>query len=478
MKKIVCLSVIVMISFIGLGQGKSVKSKPVYNGLPVGSKIPDLSLGKVINNVTGKTRFSDFKGKLVILDFWNSYCSSCIEGFSHMSELQKKFGDKIQVFLVNPMETEYEINKRMVEHPRWKGKNKKDIFPSNLPIIMDAKELGKLFPLRPAIGYHVWVDGAGIVRGRGFSWNTNEEKIQELLDGKEISMIKDGGGDFDPKLPLYSVVKETIQPVLQFNSLLTRFTDQFDLFEAPIYQADSNAGIMRNTWINLPVLNLYQLATKESMKENEELISNLNGRVLLQVDDTLSYTDEKPFYTGPMTDKTVSGCRFSYEQITPLNLPDSVRKKYMLEDLNRYFGALSGAVGWVEKRSMPCWVLVRTSKLDKLQHHEAKPGEITAKIAYEKQMKFFENQEFNEILKQFFGELLRVSPNILSYNAIIINQAGYAGKVDIVFPAWKDLKSMDDLRKALQVYDLDMIKGKREVKMLVIREKSYKGNNL
>lgn len=40
--------------------------------------MPDISLGEVHNNYTGNTKFSEFKGKLVILDFWNTMCHSCM----------------------------------------------------------------------------------------------------------------------------------------------------------------------------------------------------------------------------------------------------------------------------------------------------------------------------------------------------------------------------------------------------------------
>lgn len=35
--------------------------------------------------------FADFRGKVVILDFWATYCPPCIEGIPHFNELKKRY---------------------------------------------------------------------------------------------------------------------------------------------------------------------------------------------------------------------------------------------------------------------------------------------------------------------------------------------------------------------------------------------------
>jgi thiol-disulfide isomerase/thioredoxin len=43
-------------------------------------------------------RLGDLKGKVVILDFWATYCPPCIEEIPHLKALQEKYGnDKLQV---------------------------------------------------------------------------------------------------------------------------------------------------------------------------------------------------------------------------------------------------------------------------------------------------------------------------------------------------------------------------------------------
>src|SRR4051812_35344429 len=69
--------------------------------LKVGDKLTYFELNE--NDVAGSglTNLGQLNGKLIILDFWNIHCPDCISAFPHMLQLQKTFGEKIQVILVN-----------------------------------------------------------------------------------------------------------------------------------------------------------------------------------------------------------------------------------------------------------------------------------------------------------------------------------------------------------------------------------------
>ena len=57
--------------------------------LKVGDTAPDLASFKLEGPLPGS-----FKGKVVILDFWASWCGPCAESFPVMDELQKKYQDQ------------------------------------------------------------------------------------------------------------------------------------------------------------------------------------------------------------------------------------------------------------------------------------------------------------------------------------------------------------------------------------------------
>ncbi len=42
-------------------------------------------------------KLKDYQGKVVILDFWATYCPPCIEAIPHLLELQARYGSDLQV---------------------------------------------------------------------------------------------------------------------------------------------------------------------------------------------------------------------------------------------------------------------------------------------------------------------------------------------------------------------------------------------
>ena len=66
--------------------------------LPPGAIAPDF----VMKDVAGKdVRLSDFKGKVVILDFWATWCAPCIASFPHTQEIAARYKDQGLVVLAS-----------------------------------------------------------------------------------------------------------------------------------------------------------------------------------------------------------------------------------------------------------------------------------------------------------------------------------------------------------------------------------------
>src|SRR5690606_8067987 len=72
--------------------------------LPIGHTIPDwlwnLPL-PVVNHSQKALKLRDYMGKSMIIDFWSTWCGSCLAGFPVMASLQAEFQDELAVLLVN-----------------------------------------------------------------------------------------------------------------------------------------------------------------------------------------------------------------------------------------------------------------------------------------------------------------------------------------------------------------------------------------
>ena len=61
-----------------------------------GKKAP---LGKFIDNKGQEFDFGNFRGKLIVVDFWASWCGPCIQQTPYYEELAEKFKDDNVIFL-------------------------------------------------------------------------------------------------------------------------------------------------------------------------------------------------------------------------------------------------------------------------------------------------------------------------------------------------------------------------------------------
>src|SRR5690606_35227639 len=116
-------------------------------------------------------RLSDFKGKLIILDFWSVGCPSCIAAFPKMEALQNEFPDDVKIFLVNR-----EARSRLDQGDR------SFLNRINMPNLSALgpeaySALSYFFPHR-TIPHHVWINGSGkvIAITNGYNSTTNNVK--------------------------------------------------------------------------------------------------------------------------------------------------------------------------------------------------------------------------------------------------------------------------------------------------------------
>ncbi len=420
--------------------------------LTIGSQCPDLELGNMINYQVKNIHLSAFKGKIVVIDFWATWCGSCIEALPKLDKMQKEFPGDIVILPVTYENTD-------LAESFWKKNSNLNVL--NLPSVTRDTTLTRLFPHR-MIPHEVWLDRNGKVVAITGTEDVNEQNLKNAIQFGTIALkIKQDILEKNYLRPLYSGYFGDYKPdpgLIQYQSLLTKFIDGAPSIDA--VNVISN-GLVKRTITNCSITGLFQTAvlTRDYLVNYKgDFSEKLSSRIRLEVRDSSRF-DWPAQPLEAWLKKPDSLKLFSYEQIIPF--ADSVKlNDYMLEDLNRYFGRMLGIEAVVAKRRVKCWALVRTTATDLLRSKGGKP-----------QMELGPNNDFvkvqNETVRRWLIRMLMYPMNQTPLP--VVNESGYNDPIDMEIHA--DLTDPRSVGTALQKYGLDFKLVERDLDMLVIRDK-------
>jgi len=446
MKNIIKYSLAIIFTLIS---AKYSIAQNKINELNIGDQCPNFEFDNIINH-TSTLHLSDFKGKLVILDFWATWCSPCLRALGKMDSLQEKFKDKIAIIPVSNQEKPY-VDKFFT-------RNKAYYFP-RLTYVTTDTILQAYFPHR-FIPHEVWINGTGKVVAITSDSDVTEKNIQEYLSGKlsSIKIKKDIlRSEVDVSKPLLDgelVGYQINHQQITYQSLfLTRYIDGAGSWMQP----KIIDGRKKRIFMNMIIPNLYGYALCENdsttCKIDPNIFWQLPSRIILEVKDSSRFS-----YPGlsakEWEKKPVDSICFTYEQYIPL--ADSLKEtKYMIEDLNRYFGDMFGIEGLMEKRMVTCWSLSRISSGKELSKDTSGSGNgsITSLSNFMHYLMYLRQEEAIPILDE--------------------TRYSNEDQVFLTTPIWEkiDIKDLKSLNNFLSRSGLQFELAKREMDMIVIRDK-------
>ncbi|MFN0290148.1 TlpA family protein disulfide reductase [Pedobacter helvus] len=149
--------------------------------LEKGDRCPDFTFGSLANSEKENARLSDYKGKIVILDFWATWCSSCVSAMPKLNELQNKFKDKLQIIGVTDqkfVDIEYFYKQRV----------EKQKLHLSFPTVTEDQTLTNYFP-HQSISHVVWIDGEGKVLAITDSEQATEENVRKIINGEPVNLV-------------------------------------------------------------------------------------------------------------------------------------------------------------------------------------------------------------------------------------------------------------------------------------------------
>jgi len=298
-----------------LSGAQSLPVKP----LTIGDTVPDVVFNKVTNYKDTTAKLSDFKGKLIILDFWSSWCTSCIALFSHMDSLQHRFQNNLQIILVNTKskmtkDDAPKINKLL------SGLKERTGSIIDLPVVYDCPELDGYFPCIE-IPHEVWINGEGKVVGITYPDEVIPANIQALINGEVVHMrLKKDRFDVDLRKPLFIDGNGGKSDETLFRSLVTGYLDG--------YGGGVGTLVGDGKFTGLYAVNQSLFSLTRTAYNNE--IPFPDNRVILEV------KDENKFRARD-GDTAAYHYKYSYELMVPPATSDSSVLSEMQNDLERYF---------------------------------------------------------------------------------------------------------------------------------------------
>ena len=419
--------------------------------LKIGDKVPDLFIPNIKQYKKEEINLSEFRGKLVILSFWLGACKGCVKQFAKLETLQKQFGERIQIMLVN-FESFSKINKTF---EKWIKISPLYKLPE-LPLVVEDSVLHKLFGVK-YYPHEVWIDENGILVSATGAEEVNSSNISMVLDHGDVKMnLKSDNLTFDPiKNPVMGQLYCDDPGAIKYYSALLKYVPGIHGGGLAINKDASNRTI-RISRVNQSIPQLFSHAATGGLVSDpyKQPKFDFGKRVILHVKDSSRY-----FYRViegmSLEDWRKRNC-FTYELVIYPKQRNELYKK-MLSDLQEFFNITCR----IEKRKMKCLALVRTSDNDRI-HSYKKPLDV-----FDARKDTSQIQIYNGFISSMVNCLSEVNANT---TYVFFDKTGYKERVDIEFK--KDLLiDFAGLRRLLnKKYDLDLIDSVEELDVLVISE--------
>jgi len=171
--------------------GATAQEAGQATGLSVGQSLPDSLLNAELNilGAGGGTvlKLAGFKGKPFILDFWASWCGSCIKSLPHVDSLLKANGQALGIVLVNSSARDRDagklarfVNAFLKDHPGF-----------SVPFVAPHELFSRYFKISRLPSY-VWVGSDGRIKAFSGYGTLSAQNIRRFLAGGQLLLGKEG----------------------------------------------------------------------------------------------------------------------------------------------------------------------------------------------------------------------------------------------------------------------------------------------
>lgn len=399
-------------------------TKSIAQGLEVGDNCPDVEIKKIINHSANSARISDFKGKAILIDFWFSSCTACIESMPKLDSIRQEFGEEIQILLVNH-ESEEKVRNTFKKIKRLNG--------IKLASVVSDTLLSLIFPHRSA-PHEIWIDKNGTIMAITDHLSVTRENISDLISGKEMILpIKKDDMEYKADAPIITSTKT--EYLLKY-SCITGYQPGLSGSIGMNVKPGSNILVARAK--NVCLQELYVLAYGQWAKDFNF------SRVIIDFEDSARYKQ-----------KTSNSHLFCYDNWWK-DTSQFRAMKEMQWQLDNFFRIESK----LEKRKTTCLVLRKTNFI-RSQRSEGKHKRAETYIKGDTLI--IENVRLKYLIENKLNYGLYAWSPFQFIDETMINE-GATFTLPAVF------KSVDQTNQYLKTYGLEVVLEERILPVIVLRD--------
>lgn len=414
-----------------------VEAQPIVP-LKVGDTVPDKLWNfplQAVNASGGKSvvTLNDYRGKLIILDFWATWCGPCVKSLPFLDSLQSEYGDDLKLVILSS-EKESVLN-AFLSRPEYAflRAHSVDIHKTDQ---VSGPVLTGLFP-HSSIPHTIIIGKQGNIGGITTPEYISRDKIASLLQGDSASIpLKREKGSL--KTPLLSISPGYPQPATPiFYSMLTGKIE--GVMSASL---EENTGEARRVlWINQSLLSLYAAATARGglflRSPNRRLIDGFEGR--------------KPSLVKALDGPMLQSNRYTYEAVFPATISEAAKRDKMKADLDVFLDVSSS----ISTRKLDCWIIT-----------DYQSGMRTRPPLPDKPVK---NVEFRSL------KLLVTALNNLVVPPVFARPE-LNDSIHVYLPATVSQLSAGEIRSLLAHQGVQWKEETRELEMFVLSHKEFAGS--
>lgn len=387
MKAVFCMVLSLCLHFSAFAQAAS----PISRGLQPGDRLPDITLESIHNYPAKQARLSELQQELTIIDFWATWCGSCIESFTKLDALQQKFEGRVKLLMVNGYAADDE--KKVAAF--LKRRKERTGLSFSLTYLLQDSILHHYFPHK-TIPHCVWLDKQRKVIAITESYAVTEDNIAAVLSGKPVQLeFKNDALLLDEKIG--GLDMEGSNAELLQGSQIT--SEQKGRGNSIGYEAGENGLYKKMRVLNYPLFNMYQVSNPELFKY---------GILRVRIDSNIAHL----FEGGNES----AGKKYCY-QLESNGMTKQEMMKQMSADLEQYFKVKVVA----EERNEACYTLSQESNMQAL----ASKGGDTGSDLREESIRNYIHNEKPTRLCSYLQSILKKP---------VIDETGFTNTIDIEFP--------------------------------------------